>query len=152
MQTVELCDFAISPPALVAILRFNKIGIRKLLETARPVESRRKLVGDRLMMDKTVTVRGMDGLLVELLGLERTAFDPRNLCAYQGGAVLKVLRAILRPYHLLPLVSDQSLEVALPRVVQCGVQRPSPRERAVKVVLRHFEEGRQLPEQPFCIE
>ena len=67
-------------------------------------------------MDKAVCVRRADGLFVEMLGIEFAAFDACDLCAHQCGAVLEILRAILRPYLELPVVGGQSLEM-LPSLV-----------------------------------
>ena len=102
---VQLRYFAISPPALIAVPGFEQIRVRELLETTCCVESRGKLVSDRLIMDKTVAVRRADGLFVELLGLENVAFDSRNFGPYQCGAILKVLRAVLCPLRKLFVVA-----------------------------------------------
>ncbi len=64
-------------------------------------------------MDKAVAVRGADGLLVELLGLEHAAFDPGDLRAYECGAVLEILRTIRRPCFKLSKMSGQSLAMLL---------------------------------------
>jgi hypothetical protein len=45
--------------------------------------------------------------------VECAAFDAGNFCADQGGSILEILRAILRPSFLLLLVSSQSLEMLL---------------------------------------
>src|SRR5215510_9286178 len=149
---VQLRYLAIGPPALIAIPGFEHIRVCELWETTCGVESRGEFVGDRLIVDKAVAVRRADGLLVELLGLEHAAFDPSNLRAYQCGAVFKILRAMLRPYLVLLLVSSQSLEMPLSRVVRCRIEGRSPRECTVKVILRRFEEGRRCPDQTFCIQ
>ena len=80
---VQLRYFAISPPALIAVPGFEQIRVRELLETTCCVESRGKLVSNRLIIDKTVAMRRADGLFVELLGLENVAFDSRNFRADQ---------------------------------------------------------------------
>src|SRR5215475_1476754 len=87
---VQLRYFAISPPALIAIPGFEQIGVCELLETTYCVEPRGDLVGERFIVDKAICVRRVDGLFVELLGLEHAAFDACNLRAHQGGAVLEV--------------------------------------------------------------
>ena len=87
--------------------------MRDLLETACRVEARGELVGERLIVDKAVCARRADGLFVEVLGIELAAFDACDLCAYQRGAVFEILRAILRPYFELSVVSGQSLEMLL---------------------------------------
>ena len=87
--------------------------MRDLLETARRVEARGELVGERLVVDKAVCARRADGLFVKALGVELAAFDACDLGADQRGAVLEILRAILRPDFELPVVSGQSLEMLL---------------------------------------
>src|SRR5436309_9212808 len=101
-------------------------------------------------MDKAVAVRRADGLLVKLLGLEHAAFDPGNLRTQQRGAVFEILWAILCPYLELLLVSGHSLEML--QIVSCRITRCSSRERTVKVILRHFEEGGRGPEQSLCMQ
>src|SRR5262249_7994665 len=145
-------DFSIGSPALIAIPGFEQIRVCELLETTCCVESRGELVGDRLIIDKAVAMRRADGLFVQLLGLDHAAFDPSNFRAYQCGAVFKVLRAMLRPYLVLLLVSSQSLEMPLSRLVRCGIKGRRSRECTVKVILRSFEEGGRCPEQAFCIQ
>ena len=71
--------------------------MRDFLEAARRVEARGELVGERLVVDKAVCAGRADGLFVEALGIELAAFDPGDLRADQRGAVLEILRAILRP-------------------------------------------------------
>ena len=85
--------------------------MRDLLETACRVEARSEFVGERLIMDKAVRVRRADGLLVKTLGIELAALNACDLGAYQRGAVFEILRAILRPYFELSVVSGQSLEM-----------------------------------------
>src|SRR5436305_717128 len=141
---VQLRYFAVGPPALIAIPGFEQVCVREFLETTRCVESRGELVGYCLIMDKAVAVRRADGLLVKLLGLEHAAFDPGNLRTQQRGAVFEILWAILCPYLELLLVSGHSLEML--QIVSCSITRCSSRERTVKVILRHFEEGGRGPE------
>src|SRR5437588_759523 len=53
--------------------------MRNLLEAARCVEAGRQFVGERLVVDETVCASRADGLLVEVLGIERAAFDGGNV-------------------------------------------------------------------------
>ena len=62
-------------------------------------------------MDKAVCARRADGLFVEVARLELAAFDARDLRADQRGAVLEILRAILRPDFELSVMRSQSLEM-----------------------------------------
>src|SRR5215469_14657336 len=59
---------------------------------------------------------------------------------------------MLRPYLVLLLVSSQSLEMSLSRVVRCRIKGRRSRECTVKVVLRHFEEGGRSPKQFFGLQ
>src|SRR4051794_33362438 len=59
---------------------------------------------------------------------------------------------MLRPCLVLPVMSSQRLEMPLPRVVRRGVARRGPRERAVEMKFRHFEEGGGCPEQSFRMQ
>src|SRR5712692_8987105 len=104
---VQLRYFAIGSPPLIAIPGFEQIRVCELLETPCCVESRGEFVGDRLIVDKAVAARRADSLFVELFGLEHPAFKPSTLRADQDGAILKILRAMLRPYLQLLLVSSQ---------------------------------------------
>src|SRR5262245_41121492 len=144
---VQLGDLAIGPPTLIAIPGFEQVRVRELLETTHCVESRRDLVGDRLIVDKAVAVRRADGPFVELLGLEQAAFDPGNLRAHKCGAVLKILRTMTRPYLQMLLVNSQRLHMPLSPVVRCKINGRSSRECTVEVILGIFEEGRRCPEQ-----
>ena len=113
IQLVELPHLAIGAPTEIAVPGVAQVGIRDLLETACRVKPRGELVGDRLVVDKTVCVRRTDGLFVKLLGIERAAFDACDLRADQRGAVFEILRAMLRPYFELPVVICQRLEMLL---------------------------------------
>ena len=105
--------------------------MRDLLEAARRVEARGELVGERLVVDEAVGVGRADGLFVKMLGVELAAFDPRDLRADQRGAVLEVLRAILRPDLELSVVGGQSLEMllALARQLRDRRTRRAPARR-----------------------
>ena len=48
-------------------------------------------------MNKAVVAGRADGLFVEALGVELPAFEASDLGADQCGAVLEILRAVLRP-------------------------------------------------------
>ena len=80
--------------------------MRNFIEATRRIEARSELVGERLILDEAVGAGRPDGLLVEILGIQRTAFDPGDLRSDQCCAVLEVLRAIRRPDLELPVVRD----------------------------------------------
>src|SRR5262245_30651054 len=98
---VELLYFAISSPTEIAVPGFPQISIRDFVEPACRVKARGNLVGNRLIMDEAVHVRGADRLFIEAHRLKVAAFNPGDLGAHQRGAVFEILRAILRPYFEL---------------------------------------------------
>ena len=68
------------------------------LEATCGVEASGKLIGDRLIVDKAVGARRTDSLFVKALGVKLAALQTRNLRRDQRGAVLEILRTILRPH------------------------------------------------------
>ena len=85
-----------------------------MLEAARGVEARGKLVGERLVVDKAVCARRADGLFVQAFGVQLPAFDAGDLRADQRGAVLEILRTVLRPDSELSVVGGQRLDMLAP--------------------------------------
>ena len=86
-------------------------------------------------------LRGPSGWPVRR-GCSASSSRPFNACdlgADQRGAVLEILRAILRPYFELPVVGGQSLEMLLSLAGRCGIAGCGAGKRAVKVILRRFE-------------
>jgi hypothetical protein len=77
-----------------------------------------------------------DGLFVKVHGIERAAFEARDLGAYQRRAVFEILRAIFCPYFQLSVVRRQSLEVLPSLPSFCGIAGCRLRKRPIKVVLR----------------
>ena len=71
IELLELANLSVGSPAQVAVPRVPQIGRRDLLETARRVEASRKLVGNRLVVYEAVFVRRADGLLIQLLSIQR---------------------------------------------------------------------------------
>ena len=102
------------------------------------LDTRQRTLG-RYLDNRAATARRTD---MELPMPVYATFDPGNFGAYQCGTCFKILGATLHPYVVLLLVGSQSLEMLLLRVVRCNIEGRSSRERAVKVVLCHFEVGR----------
>ena len=96
---VELPDLSGGPPTKIeAAARMAQADIRELVEPARPVEAARPLRrrslrwGTKpLSRDERIACSG------KVLGIEHPAFEAGELGANQRGAVLEILRAILRP-------------------------------------------------------
>ena len=87
--------------------------MRNGLEAASGVEARCKLVGERFVVDEAVCAGRADRLFVETLGVQRPAFDARDLRADQRSAVCEILRAMLRPCEKLSVVGGQRLGMLL---------------------------------------
>src|SRR5215510_2959538 len=94
---VELFYLAIGSPTEVAVPGFAQIRIRDSVERARRVKAGGGLVGNRLIMDESVCVRGADRLFIEPHRVELAAFYSCDFRANQGGAIFEILGAILRP-------------------------------------------------------
>ncbi len=136
IHLLELPHLAVGAPTQIAVAGVPQIQMRDLLEAARRVEARGELVGERLIVDEAVGARRADGLFVKPLGVELAAFQAGDLGADQRGAVLEVLRAILRPDLKLPVVRSNSVQVLLPLAGRCGVAAGGLGQRAVKVIFR----------------
>src|SRR5262245_19017549 len=78
MELVELPHLSLSSPTLITGSRLPQISVGDRLETAGRVETSRKLVADRLVLDKAVRSCSPDGTLVKIRGIERTRIDPGN--------------------------------------------------------------------------
>src|SRR5262245_187020 len=98
-----------------------KINLRKLIESTHRVKTRGQFIGERLIMDKPMCASGVDGLFVEVHGIECTALDPSDLRSNQCGAILEVLGANCRPDFELPVVRGQSLDMLLSPAGRCGL-------------------------------
>src|SRR5262249_60237054 len=97
MEVGEFPPLALTPPTLITGSRLPQISVGDRLETAGRVEASRKLVADRLVLDKAVRSCSPDGTLVKIHGIERTPLDPGNLGADQCCTIFEVLRTIRRP-------------------------------------------------------
>src|SRR5882724_2008933 len=113
--------------------------MRDLLETTCRVEARGEFVGERLIVDKAVCVCRADGLFVQMLGIELPALDACDLRAHQRGAGFEILRAILRPYFELSVVSRQSFDMLPVPVGECGIAGRRVAQRTIEVRLRRFK-------------
>src|SRR5262249_25238875 len=93
-----------------------------------------------------------DGPFVKVHGVERTAFNPGDLCADQRGAVLEILRAILRPYFELSVVGNQCFKLPVPLADRCGIEMSGVCEPGVVMVIRVCERGWGGPEEGLCLD
>src|SRR5215510_3660421 len=92
----------------ITVPSFPQIRIRDFVETACRVEARGELVGERLIVDKSVSVGRADGLFIKVLSVEQAALYSCDLSRYQCSTVFEILRAMLRPVFELPMVNCQS--------------------------------------------
>ena len=115
--------------------------MRNFLEAARRVEARRKLVGERLVVNEAVRTSRADGLFVEPLGVELAAVEARDLGGDERRAVCEVRRAQLGPLLELVMVSGQGRFVLNPFRGRCCVAQRGARERGVQLILRLIEES-----------
>src|SRR6476620_124601 len=97
IQLVELPHLAVGSPAEIAVPGISQIGIGNGLEPACGVEASGKLIRYRLIVDEAVCASRAEGVLVELLGIERAALDARDLGADERRTVLEVRRAVFAP-------------------------------------------------------
>src|SRR5262249_48053002 len=108
---LELPHLALGAPAKIAVASVAETGLRDARKVSLRVEPGSKLVDERFVVDEAVGLGGAEGPLVEVLRLERAAFQPGDLRADQSGAVGEVLRAILRPDLQLPVMAGHRLEM-----------------------------------------
>jgi len=109
MELLELPDLAFSAPSEIAGPCVPEIGVGDRLEATRRVEARGQFVSERLIVNKAVGEGRADGLFVEALGGELATFQSGDLGADQRGAVLEIVRAIVRPGLELFVMRRQSL-------------------------------------------
>src|SRR5428012_11747 len=103
IELIELLNLGLGAPPQISVSGVPHIGLGKRLEAACRIEACRQFVGERLIVNEAVGAGGADGLFVQLFGLELAAFNARDLGANQGGTVLEIFGAIVRPYSQLPM-------------------------------------------------
>src|SRR6516165_6111857 len=114
------------------------MGMGTGLEAARSVEARGQLVGERLVLNEPIVAGRTDGLFVEAHRIKLAPFDARDLRGHECGAVLEILRTVLRPNVELPVLSYQSLEM-LPFFIGRGeIPRCRAGKRAIEARYRRF--------------
>ncbi|CAB3810364.1 hypothetical protein LMG28614_07258 [Paraburkholderia ultramafica] len=147
ISLVELLYLAVGTPTQVAVARVLQIQPGNLLKTARRIEAGREFAGERLIVDKAMLLRRVDGLLVELFGIKHAAFDAGDLRPDQCGTVFEILRTILRPDLQLPVMCSDSLQKLLPLAGWCGVAPARPGQRTIKVIFGFLKVRGCGPEQ-----
>src|ERR1700690_3298537 len=97
MELFELPDLSFRAPAKIAVPRVPQTSVGDRFDPALGVESRGNLMGDALVLNEAVCASGLNGLLVQAHGIGVPTFDARDFGRHQSGAVLEILRAMLRP-------------------------------------------------------
>ena len=97
-------------------------------------------MGQRLVLHKPMLARRSNGLLVQTHRFNIAAFNAGDLRAHQGGAVLKIVRAVLRPHRELLVVGGQRLQMLRPLVGRCSFILSRSREGIIEMVFGHLKE------------
>src|SRR5271165_4589432 len=111
MVFLELQHLPIGSPTQVTVAGVLQIHTCNLLETTRLVEARRKLIGERLILDKAVFAGRTDCLFVEAHSLSVATFEAGDLRPNQRGAVLEILRTTVRPHLQCVVMTPDGLLV-----------------------------------------
>src|SRR5689334_16874050 len=75
IHRIQLLYLGVGSPTQIAVPGVSPIQASNLIEPTCRVEARRKLTGERLVMNKAVCMRRTDGLFVKVHDIERAAFD-----------------------------------------------------------------------------
>src|SRR5260370_30177898 len=132
-QLVELSHLAVGSPPLIAVTGVAQVCMCNLLKPTTGIEPCGNFVGNSFILYKAIRVRSADGLFIELLRVEQTAFDTGDLCPHYCSTIFDILRAILGPDIELSLMKRQSLQVLLALVRCNGVAGCSARQCGIKV-------------------
>src|SRR4051794_22640951 len=141
MQLVQLADLALRAPAMVGGPGIAKVETRDFIETARRVETVRKLVGQRLDVDKAMVLCRTNGLFVKGHRLALPTLGPGDLGADQCRTTLEVFGAIRRPRIDSPVMGEQGFGVLTSPLGRCGSLGGCFTKRAVEIVICRLEHG-----------
>jgi hypothetical protein len=78
-------------------------------------------MGQALVLHETLVAGRSNGLLVQTHCIGGSPFDSGDFRPDEGGSVLEILRAILRPDLELSVMRDQSLEMLLSLLGKCVI-------------------------------
>src|SRR3954452_8390000 len=113
MLFVELLHLAGCTPASKANTRIPEIDVRDFRNVPPEIEGRRTLVRNRLAVYEAVLLRRAYGGLVELFGVQRPAFDPRDFGPDEGRSAFEIGRAMHCPCVELATVRFECHPVCL---------------------------------------
>src|ERR1700679_2632162 len=91
MKPFELPHLSIGPPTQIAETGILQINEGNLLEAALRVEAGSELIGECLILNKTIGACRADGLFVVVLRIELPAFEASDLGGDQHRAVREIL-------------------------------------------------------------
>src|SRR3984957_13076441 len=140
MKLFELPHLAIGSPTQIVVTGVLQIHAGNLLETAGCVKAGSELIGERLILNKTVGAGRADGLFVETLCIELLAFETSDLGGDQRRTVREIIGAVRRPHLELLVMGSQGLQMEGPFAGRCCVAPCCSRERAIKMVFGQLKE------------
>src|SRR5260370_12518227 len=82
MQLLELSYLTIRAPAQITAFSVLQVSAGNFFEPASCIEPCGTFVVNSFILYKAIRVRCPDGLFIELLRVEQTSFDPRELCPH----------------------------------------------------------------------
>src|SRR6185295_14090457 len=152
VSILALPHLSVGAPLPVAVPGVPEVGPGNPLEATTRVETRRQFVGECLVLNKLVFACRRDGRFVQALGVQLSTFDAGDFRADQERAVFEILGAVLRPFHELPVVGGQGLEMLRAffggrRITTCGMA-----QRTIEMGFRRLKKGWGCPEQGLRIQ
>src|SRR4051812_22169440 len=112
VQRIQLSHLAVGAPPEITVPGVPKVGLGDGLEAALRIELPRNLIGHGFIVRKPVGLRRKNGFLIELLRVEYSALNSRDLTANKRCSIFKVRRAMLPPYSELPMMFAQHCKMA----------------------------------------
>src|ERR1700754_2646207 len=112
--------------------------MREVVEPARCVEARGRLVRQSFVLHETVFMCRADRLLVQLLGIDDAAVDACDLRADQCRAALEIRRTMRRPDLELSVMDRQRGPMLRLLVGGNGRTEPGRGEPAIEFILRRL--------------
>src|SRR5258708_12301624 len=97
MQLLELSYLTIRAPAQITAFSVLQVSAGNFFEPASCIEPCGNFVGNSFILYKPIRVRLADGVFIELLRVEQTAFDTGDLSPSQCSTIFEILSALLGP-------------------------------------------------------
>src|SRR5580693_358533 len=144
IMLVNLPHLAEGAPAKITVACVPKVGLADCLEAAHGVKPRSHLMGDRFVLDEAVLTCRLNGLLIQVHGVEIAALEASDLGGDQCRAVSEILGAILGQYNDLLVVGDKCLAITNPLLGRCSVVLCCPCERVIEMVFGRLKMSGRL--------